>query len=229
MNFVELFKDKFYFVGCDIEPAFRNGVEVKNTKFPKQVLEKVLKEKDFENNNDLQLNSWKAEYNSYALHTKCYAVRTGKISGITVLDFDSLYAYKKFCMNVPDFESYFTVRTKKGYHVYCLYNPELKTCNNVLKNLIEIIDIRNDPWTTNCGIIFGFCVLCPPSKYITLDGNNYSYEFLGGTIKPVPEYLFQCLNILKEKNIDNTPRSRCPFTKCEKCWPLLSLKLPIQM
>ena len=62
MNFVELFKDKFYFVGCDIESAFRNGVEVKNTIFPKQVLEKVLKEKDFENNNYLQLNSWKAEY-----------------------------------------------------------------------------------------------------------------------------------------------------------------------
>ena len=62
MNFVELFKDKFYFVGCDIEPALRRGLEVKKTTFPKQVLEKVLKEKDFENNNDLQLNSWKAEY-----------------------------------------------------------------------------------------------------------------------------------------------------------------------
>jgi UDP-N-acetylmuramate-alanine ligase len=76
---------------------------------------------------------WIDEYNAYAKHTKSYAVLTGKISGITVLDFDSLNSYKTFCKNVPDFENYFTVKTKNGYHVYCLYNPELKTCNNVLK------------------------------------------------------------------------------------------------
>jgi len=40
----------------------RYGLEFKKTTFPKQVLEKVLKEKDFENNTDLQLNSWKEEY-----------------------------------------------------------------------------------------------------------------------------------------------------------------------
>ena len=152
---------------------------------------------------NVNVSSWVDEYNAYASHTKCYAVLTGKISGITVLDFDTLYSYKTFCKNVPDFESYFTVKTKKGYHVYCLYNPELKSCNNVLKKLIHVIDIRNDPVITKCGFVLGHCVLCPPSSYTTLNGNCYSYEFLGGTIKPVPEYLFECLKLLKVENRSN--------------------------
>ena len=85
MNFIELFKEQFYFIGCDI---------------------------------------------------------SREISEITVLDFDTLYSYKTFCKNVPDFESYFTVKTKKGYHVYCLYNPELKSCNNVLRKLIHVITLQ---------------------------------------------------------------------------------------
>ena len=95
------------------------------------------------------------------------------------------------------------LKQKKGYHVYCLYNPELKTCNNVLKNLIRVIDIRNDPVITECGFVLGSCVLCPPSSYTTLNGKCYTYEFLGGTIKSVPEYLIKCLKILKAKNRTN--------------------------
>jgi len=204
-----MFKDKFYFIGCDITREIRNHREVKIVTFPKEVLKKVVEQANYDNNtnntnntNDISLNvsSWIDEYNAYALHTKSYAVLTGKISGITVLDFDSLNSYKTFCKNVPNFESYFTIKTKNGYHVYCLYNPELKTCNNVLKKLISVIDIRNDPVITKCGLILGFCVLCPPSSYNTLNGDSYSYEFLGGTIKPVPEYLFECLKILKAEN-----------------------------
>jgi hypothetical protein len=199
MNFIELFKEQFYFIGCDITREIRNHTEVKKLTFPKEVLEKV----DNSNNTNVNVSSWIDEYNAYASHTKCYAVLTGKISGITVLDFDTLYSYKAFCKNVPDFESYFTVKTKNGYHVYCLYNPELKTCNNVLKNLIHVIDIRNDPLINNETGRLGFCVLCPPSSYTTLNGKCYTYEFLGGTIKPVPEYLFKCLKLLKAKNRTN--------------------------
>jgi hypothetical protein len=200
MSFIEMFKDKFYFIGCDITREIRNHREVKIVTFPKEVLKKVVEQANYYNNtNDISLNvsSWIDEYNTYAKHTKCYAVRTGKISGITVLDFDTLYAYKVFCKNVPDFESYFTVKTKNGFHVYCLYNPKLKTCNNVLKNLIRVIDIRNDPVITKCGYVLGSCVLCPPSSYNALNGKSYTYEFLGVTIKPVPDYLFRCLKILK--------------------------------
>jgi hypothetical protein len=197
MSFIEIFKDKFYFVGCDIKREIRNHREVKVVTFPKEVLEKVANESKCASDISLNVSSWIDEYNAYALHTKSYVVLTGKISGITVLDFDTLYAYKAFCKNVPDFESYFTVKTKKGFHVYCLYNPNLKSCNNILKNLIKVIDIRNDPVITKCGLLLGIGVLCPPSSYNTLDGKCYTYEFLGGTIKPVPEYLFRCLKILK--------------------------------
>lgn len=198
MSFIETFKDKFYFIGCDIIREIRNNIEVKIVTFPKEVLKKIAS--DSECDISLSVSSWIDEYNNYALHTKCYAVRTGKVSGITVLDFDSLYAYKIFCKNVPDFESYFTVKTKKGFHVYCLYNPNLKSCNNVLKTLVDFIDIRNDPVITKCGHVLGYCVLCPPSSYNALNGKCYTYEFLGGTINPVPEYLFECLKILKAEN-----------------------------
>ena len=200
MNFIELFKEQFYFIGCDITTEIRNHREIKITTFPKKVLKKVVELANNTNNTNIIGSSWIDEYNAYASHTKCYAVLTGKISGITVLDFDTLYSYKAFCKNVPDFESYFTVKTKNGYHVYCEYNSELKTCNNVLKNLIHVIDIRNDPVITECGFVLGSCVICPPSSYTTLNGKCYSYEFLGGTIKPVPEYLFKCLKLLKAKN-----------------------------
>ena len=202
MSFIELFKEQFYFIGCDISREIRSHKEVKIVTFPKEVLKKVVEQANNTNTN-VNGSSWIDEYNAYASHTKCYAVLTGKISGITVLDFDTLYSYKAFCKNVPDFESYFTVKTKKGYHVYCLYNPELKSCNNVLKKLIHVIDIRNDPVITKCGFVLGHCVLCPPSSYSTLNGECYSYEFLGGTIKPVPEYLFECLKILKAENRSN--------------------------
>lgn len=204
MNFIELFKEQFYFIGCDITREIRNHREIKITTFPKEALKKVVElANKYHNDSSLNVSSWVDEYNAYASHTKCYAVLTGKINGITVLDFDTLYSYKAFCKNVPDFESYFTVKTKNGYHVYCLYNPELKTCNNVLKNLIHVIDIRNDPVITECGFVLGYCVICPPSSYNTLNGKCYTYEFLEGTIKPVPEYLFKCLKLLKAKNRTN--------------------------
>ena len=270
MNFIELFKEQFYFIGCDISRAIRNNKEVKIVTFPKAVLTKVLEQtncdlsgtaphtelrlrreyeetlvpshtelrlrreyeetlvpshaelrlrREYEgtlvpslSDTNVNVSSWVDEYNAHASYTKCYAVLTGKISGITVLDFDTLYSYKTFCKNVPDFESYFTVKTKKGYHVYCLYNPELKSCNNVLKKLIPIIDIRNDPIITKCGFVLGHCVLCPPSSYTTLNGECYTYEFLGGTIKPIPEYLFECLKILKAENRSNQ-------NHCLTFWP----------
>jgi hypothetical protein len=119
---------------------------------------------------------------------KCFAIKTGKVSGITVLDFDTEYAYNTFLQNVPNFDTYFTVKTKKGWHVYCLYNPNLKTVNNILKGYIDIIDIRND-----LSNIRNF-VICPPSSYIGINGDIFTYEFLGGEIKEVPQFLFDCLS-----------------------------------
>jgi hypothetical protein len=106
-NFIERFKDKFYFMGCNITTKVTNNKPQKIIIFPKtnNGLCPV-------NEND-SVSSWIKDYNMNAKNTRHYAIRTGKISGITVLDFDTEYAYKMFCANVPNFETYFTVKTKK--------------------------------------------------------------------------------------------------------------------
>lgn len=40
MNFIELFKEQFYFIGYDITREIRNHREVKIVTFPKEVLKK---------------------------------------------------------------------------------------------------------------------------------------------------------------------------------------------
>ena len=194
-SFIEEFKDKFYFIGCNIETKLKNNIEKKWLTFPK-----------YNRSMNAEVSKWIEDYNMNAKDTKHFAVRTGKVSGITVLDFDTEYAYKMFCANVPNFDSYFTVKTKKGWHVYCLYDPNLKSGNNVLKGLIEIIDIRNDPvivkfsnnWS-NKVILDGGHAICPPTSYVGVNGNYFTYKYLGGTINPVPQYLYDCLKIKKIK------------------------------
>lgn len=183
MNFIEMFKNRFCFIGCDIV--------VKNiSNYEKKLM-------TFQNNhNDVTLENWEEMYKLNGKQTKCFAIKTGKVSGITVIDFDTEYAYNIFLKNVPNFDTYFTIKTKKGWHVYCLYHPNLKTDNNILKGYIDEIDIRNDPICRNssnkttyiCSV-----VICPPTSYIGLDGELFTYTFLGGEIKEVPQFLFDSL------------------------------------
>jgi hypothetical protein len=203
MEFIQMFKNKFCFVQCYIQfiqignkekkivsyPSYYKNVtlenwktyyiENKNKKHNVIILPKYLEKNEdintFYNNNNNKNNN---------LLSNSFAIKTGKISNITVLDFDTEYAYNTFLQNVPNFDTYFTVKTKKGYHVYCLYNSNLKTCNNILKGYIDVIDIRNDETP----------IICPPSSYIDLDGNIFTYKFLGGEIKEVPQFLFDCLS-----------------------------------
>ena len=191
-SFIEEFKDKFYFIGCNITTKLKNNYELKELKFvtfPK-----------YNRTMEAEVSNWIEDYNMNAKNTLHFAVRTGKVSGITVLDFDTEFAYKMFCANVPNFESYFTVKTKKGWHVYCLYDPNLKTSNNVLKGLIEIIDIRNDPYLNKKnGVLEGGRIICPPTCYVGVNGDYFTYKYLGGTINPVPQYFYDCLEIIKNK------------------------------
>ena len=178
-----MFKNKFCFVGCDIS-------SINNYNYEKKMI-------TFQNNHeDVTLENWEEMYELNGKTTKCFAIKTGKVSGITVIDFDTEYAYNIFLKNVPNFDTYFTVKTKKGWHVYCLYNPNLKTDTNIFRGYIDIIDIKNDSMyitTQNNTIYICNCVICPPSTYIRLDGELFTYTFLGGEIKEVPEFLFDCL------------------------------------
>jgi phage/plasmid-associated DNA primase len=106
----------------------------------------------------------------------------GEINGITVVDFDNVSTYEKALEQFPDLKNYKTVKTKRGFHVYCKYNPNLKTRSNACVNL-EGIDIAND----------GHMILAPPSYYIDLEGNKIVYTDLGGEILDVPQFIIDDL------------------------------------
>jgi len=205
-----MFKNDFCFVQCYIQFIQIGNQEKKILSFPNYYKNVTLENwktyyienknkkqnviffpKYLEKNEDINTfydNNKNNNNDNNNLSSNSFIIKTGKISNITVLDFDTEYAYIIFLQNVPNFDTYFTVKTKKGYHVYCLYNSNLKTCINILKDFIDIIDIRNDD-----GVI-----ICPPSSYIDLDGNIFTYKFLGGEIKEVPKFLFDSLSKLNK-------------------------------
>jgi P4 family phage/plasmid primase-like protien len=109
---------------------------------------------------------------------KGFAIITGKLSGITVFDFDDRDVYNQLVKEHPELTSCFTVETKNGFHIYFEYDKEIKTTTNGMTELAGI-DIRNDD-----SIVF-----CPPTSYKKLNGETFEYEFKGGKIIQVPEYL----------------------------------------
>lgn len=115
------------------------------------------------------------------------AIITGKMSGITVIDFDDYSEYEKMLEKYPDLKNHRTIRTKKGVHLYCKYDESIKDTVQAM-NSYKGVDIRNDG-----GIVF-----CPPTKYKLLSGAIAKYEDLGGEILPTPDYI---VNDLKQ----NTP------------------------
>ena len=107
---------------------------------------------------------------------KGHAILTGKISGITIFDFDIPEVYYKFVELYPKLKSYKTIKTKNGFHVYCNYDEDIKTTTDGFIN-DKGVDIRNDD-----AIVFA-----PPCQRILLNGDIFTYEDLGGDILPVPE------------------------------------------
>ena len=70
---------------------------------------------------------WK-EINATNMVNHCHvghlglAILTGRISGITALDFDDWEEYQRLLRNFPTLAKYRTIRTNKGCHVYFKYN-----------------------------------------------------------------------------------------------------------
>lgn len=79
-------------------------------------------------------------------HYKAMGVLTGKINNVTVIDCDNQYAYDKLTKQYPELIETTTVKTPRGYHIYCEYNELVRTTTNTKTN----IDIRNDG-----GFVFG--------------------------------------------------------------------------
>jgi phage/plasmid-associated DNA primase len=190
IDFIKTHENDFCFIGCNITTKLVNGVEKKQLDYQRKWGETTLV-------------TWKNDLAKNGNWCDNFAIKTGKISGITVIDFDTVEGYDDFCQDVPDLEEYFTVRTRKGYHVYCKYDSRFSTNTDVM-DIIKGIDIRND----------GGVIICPPSFYKCLDGTTATYEFLGGEIRDVPEFLFQNINptkLVKEKLLLTPPATPHPY------------------
>lgn len=95
---------------------------------------------------------------------KVICVLTGKINNITVFDFDKEGTYEECIEKHPELKQAYTVKTPKGFHVYCKYNPDYKTTANTKIG----IDIRNDD-----ALVFGGGTDTEyGSKYVLIDNEK---------------------------------------------------------
>jgi len=122
-------------------------------------------------------NSKDFDYNqpwiSNKLTTRGYAVPTGKINNITVLDFDNMDMYHQACDLVTNLHTYYTVETRRGMHVYVLYEE----C--VIGQKFKEIDVQNN----------GKFVIGPDTLLKRYTGGTYLYKCLGGQLKKMPQVL----------------------------------------
>jgi len=112
---------------------------------------------------------------------------TGFKSGLTVIDFDNKKSYEKLCNDFPEIKKYKTIKTRRGFHIYCIYNSNILTTTDGLVNYNNV-DIANDK----------HMIFCPPTFYYDISGNIVEYEDLGGDILEVPSII---INDLKQNQI----------------------------
>lgn len=87
-------------------------------------------------------------------HDKAFAIITGKQSGITVIDCDSVESYQAILRDYPELESSFIVQTANGFHIYVSYMSGVKNNTQSFRSYPDV-DVRTDG-----GIIFA-----PPTTY----------------------------------------------------------------
>ena len=95
--------------------------------------------------------SWKYQ-EAFCYDPSCptHLVRTGKESGILVVDFDDATAYNRIVKKYPALKELMHIKTKNGYHIYGAYTPLVKQTNDIIPS----VDIRND----------GGCAFAPPTR-----------------------------------------------------------------
>jgi hypothetical protein len=115
---------------------------------------------------------------------KAMCLLTGKINDLTIIDFDKKEVYELALKEYPELKKYKTIQTKRGYHIYCKYDANVKTRSNALVTY-DGVDVASD----------GHMVFAPPTSYIDLEGNENCYIDLGGEILDIPKFI---INDLKQ-------------------------------
>lgn len=111
---------------------------------------------------------------------KGHVLVTGKLNNISVLDFDNMALYREACELVPDLHRYYTVQTRRGMHVYFLYDESITTSK------ISKIDVQ-----TNGKLVIGQDTLLK-----RFNGNTFIYTYVGGKIEKMPKVLLDwCCNV----------------------------------
>lgn len=126
----------------------------------------------------------------------CFAILTGKVSGITVIDCDTEQGYINIISDFPELLKTLTIKTGKGYHIYCLYDPDLISDSKSFKNeRYANIDIRNDG-----GLLFA-----PPSHYYKCDIDSEIFYVLH-----IDEPLIKIPDLLKgnTKAVAKSPKKK---------------------
>jgi len=122
-----------------------------------------------------------------------YAIITGEMSHLTVIDIDDPITYEKICQLEPSIKGCRTIKTNHGYHLYMKYDPEFKnggkSGTKIFDDELPHVDVRND----------GGLIICPPSTYTLPDGTTAKYEDLGGEMMKIPKLFYDHLKIQQTK------------------------------
>ena len=81
------------------------------------------------------------------------------------MDFDDAKSYDQCLIDYPELSRAYTIKTRKGYHIYFIYDPEIIQGTDCFSSYPHT-DVRND----------GGNVLSPPTSYKYIDGSIAMYE-----------------------------------------------------
>ena len=152
-EFFEINNFVYFSVPKSIKTYIDNdGQEKKKLQFPL----------NFSWKNDINQDNYRDYFNE---NDKTFFIITGKISNLTVLDFDDENLYNDWILQNPNLKNHTTIKTKKGYHIYFKYNEKIPTTTNI--NKIKGIDTRND----------GGLVIAPPTKNKLLNKDTCKYKY----------------------------------------------------
>lgn len=190
---------------CDIYPELDYYVKYKFSLIPIAKNGKIPLEKEWTNKTHFEKSEW-LNWSEQGLNV---GIRTGEVSGITVIDADLKVtpsgAFEEIYKELTASKT-LTQNTPHGKHFIFKYDKDLKQTTKIGN---VTIDIRND----------GGQILCSPSKINNL---NYNWINLGSVIKDIaPELKSKLLGLLK---VDYGRNEKMPSEMSQKIEEIKQIK-----